>query len=175
MPAPDPQKLLRMAAQISKTLNRRIVLVAGWTEVTDQLKNEIFGENNKAVLIVDSAPHDWLFPQCACIVHHGGVGTVAAALRAGIPSVVCPVYLDQPFWGIRLHQLGVAPEPIAFQKLTTENLVSAIRAVLAANNVGNAIRARAKELAHEINKDGIQNALKIVEEVANAPPKFIKW
>ncbi|MEM8558775.1 MAG: glycosyltransferase, partial [Bacteroidota bacterium] len=53
------------------------------------------------------APHDWLFPRMAVVVHHGGAGTTAAGLRAGRPSVICPFFVDQPFWGRRVHALGV--------------------------------------------------------------------
>ncbi|MEM8600778.1 MAG: glycosyltransferase, partial [Bacteroidota bacterium] len=58
-----------------------------------------------------TAPHGWLFPRMAAVVHHGGAGTTAAGLRAGCPSVVCPFFGDQPFWGRRVHALGAGPEP----------------------------------------------------------------
>ncbi|CAM9245428.1 unnamed protein product, partial [Phaeothamnion confervicola] len=54
----------------------------------------------------DSVPHGWLFPQCIAAVHHGGSGTTAAALRAGIPQVICPMAFDQFFWAERVEYLG---------------------------------------------------------------------
>lgn len=64
------------------------------------------------VLMAESIPHDWLFPQVAAVVHHGGAGTTAAGLRAGKPSIICPFMADQPFWGKLIYQQGMGPEPI---------------------------------------------------------------
>ena len=65
------------------------------------------------VLFVDGAPHDLLFPRVAAIAHHGGAGTTAEATRAGVPQVVVPFALDQPFFGRRVHEIGVAAAPVA--------------------------------------------------------------
>jgi len=51
-----------------------------------------------SVFALDEAPHDWLFPRMAAIVHHGGAGTTGAVVRAGKPSVVAPFILDQLAW-----------------------------------------------------------------------------
>ena len=63
-------------------------------------------------------PHDWLFPKMRAVVHHGGAGTTGAGLRAGVPSIVVPFTMDQPFWASRVHALGVGPKPIPRPKLT---------------------------------------------------------
>ena len=59
---------------------------------------------------VDGAPHAWLFPRCACVIHHAGSGTSIAAAVAGVPSVPVPHldWLDQPVSGA-----GLEPEPLA--------------------------------------------------------------
>ena len=54
-----------------------------------------------------SLAHEWLLPRCAAAVHHGGAGTTAASLRAGKPTVVTPVMVDQFFWAQRVNALGV--------------------------------------------------------------------
>ncbi|KAI8532182.1 hypothetical protein RHMOL_Rhmol11G0193500 [Rhododendron molle] len=59
-----------------------------------------------------SIPYKWLFPRCAAAIHHGGSGSTAAALHAGIPQVICPFMLDQFYWAERMFWLGVAPEPL---------------------------------------------------------------
>ena len=79
------------------------------------------------VLAIEATPHDWLFARCAAVVHHGGAGTTAATLRAGLPSVVVPVFGDQLFWGERLHALNVTPPPLPRRQLTGANLAVAIR------------------------------------------------
>src|SRR5690606_16355151 len=56
-------------------------------------------DSSDDILVLDQAPHDWLLPRMSATVHHGGVGTVAAALTSGIPQVVKPFLGDQPFWG----------------------------------------------------------------------------
>ncbi|MFE3055854.1 glycosyltransferase [Nocardia sp. NPDC059239] len=59
-------------------------------------------------MFVGRLPHEWLFPRTAAVVHHGGAGTTGTGLRAGVPNVVCPFHMDQPFWGARVVALGVA-------------------------------------------------------------------
>jgi sterol 3beta-glucosyltransferase len=59
------------------------------------------------ILVVESVPHDWLFPQCAAVVHHGGAGTLAAGLRARKPTIVVAFFADQFFWGQRVVEQGV--------------------------------------------------------------------
>ena len=55
--------------------------------------------------------HDWLFPRMAAVVHHGGAGTTAAGLRAGVPTIITPIYGDQFFWGQGMTALGLAHLP----------------------------------------------------------------
>ena len=79
---------------------QRGVLARGWGGLgPDTLPDTVY--------LLDEAPHDWLFPRMAAVVHHGGSGTTAAGLRAGKPTVICPAFGDQPFWG-RLVQRGAA-------------------------------------------------------------------
>lgn len=114
-------------------------------------------------LPVHHVPHDWLFPWVRALVHHGGSGTVAAGLRAGRPTLVCPVLGDQPFWGDRLHELGVGPRPLPVKKLTADVLAERIQELLGnpahaekAEHVGRALRA----------EDGVRVAAEVIETVA---------
>lgn len=54
------------------------------------------------------ADYSWLFPRTAAVIHHGGFGTTAEVLRAGVPHVIVPVLADHPFWAARLHRAGLA-------------------------------------------------------------------
>ena len=83
---------LRLAGQ-------RGVLATGWGGLTA-------GNTSDDIFVLDAVPHDWLFPQVAAVVHHGGAGTTGAALRAGKPTVICPFVGDQPFWGRRVARFG---------------------------------------------------------------------
>ncbi|WP_114853702.1 glycosyltransferase [Brachybacterium sp. YJGR34] len=67
---------------------------------------------SRDVLVIDGAPHDWLFPRMRAVVHHGGAGSTAAGLRAGRPTLVVPFLGDQPFWGGRVQDIGAGPAPI---------------------------------------------------------------
>ncbi|RSN54298.1 glycosyl transferase [Amycolatopsis sp. WAC 04182] len=76
------------------------------------------------LLTIGDVPHAWLFPRTAAVVHHGGAGTTAAALRAGVPALVCPVFSDQPYWGDRVFRLGAGPRPLPLRDLTADSLTA---------------------------------------------------
>jgi sterol 3beta-glucosyltransferase len=129
---------LRMAGQ-------RGVLATGWGGLTADTAPE-------GLFVLDAVPHDWLFPQTAAVVHHGGAGTTGAALRAGKPMVICPFVGDQPFWGRRVAALGVGPAPIAQRRLTAERLAQAISQAVADQDM----RQRAAALGETIRaEDGV--------------------
>jgi sterol 3beta-glucosyltransferase len=114
------------------------------------------------VCVIDSAPHDWLFPKMAAVVHHGGAGTTAEGLRAGKPTLICPTSMnDQAFWGRRVFELGVGPKPIPQSKLTAEMLGRAIHRAVTDGGV----RRRAEELGEMIRAErGVVCAVKIIDE-----------
>ncbi|MBW8482981.1 glycosyltransferase [Actinomadura parmotrematis] len=84
--------------------------------------------SDERILAVRDVPHTWLFPRTAAVVHHGGAGTTAAGLRAGVPTVVCPFFGDQPYWGERVAALGAGPAPLPFKDLSVPALARRIRA-----------------------------------------------
>lgn len=103
------------------------------------------------------APHEWLFQRVSAIVHHGGAGTTAAALRSGVPNLVVPFGVDQPFWGSRVKALGVGPEPIAHSRLTVERLSKALKVMVS----DQAMRMRAAQLGALLrSEDGVAEAVK---------------
>lgn len=132
----------------------RAVIASGWEGIeTSEVPDN--------VLLIKGAPHDWLFPQMAAVVHHGGSGTTGAGLRAGKPTVIVPAGGDQPFWGNRVHQLGAGTAPIPRKRLTSDNLAEAIRTAVSdpmmqqrAAALGEAIRA----------EDGVGNAVRILQQ-----------
>lgn len=147
-----PEFTRRVVAAV-RQCGQRAILAAGWGGLSAEI------EQGEDILVIPGAPHDWLFPRMAMAVHHGGVGTTAAALRAGIPSVVVPFFGDQPFWGWRLQQLGVAPARVARQSLTAEALSAAIDESLTPQMRGCAARMGA-QLREE---HGVQRALAILQ------------
>lgn len=133
---------------------RRAVIATGWGGLAAQ------AQNNPNIFVIDAAPHDWLFPQVALAVHHGGAGTTAATIRAGIPSVVVPFFGDQPFWAWRLEQCGVAPKRLIRKTLSAEPLAKAI-----ADASTGKMRIAAAELAQNVAKeDGVKTAITLLEQ-----------
>jgi sterol 3beta-glucosyltransferase len=108
------------------------------------------------VCVIDAAPHDWLFPRVAAVVHHGGAGTTAAGLLVGAPTLICPFLGDQPFWGRRVHELGAGAAPIPQKRLTAERLAGALRQITG----DAAMRERAAALGARIRaEDGVARAV----------------
>ncbi len=113
-------KATQLVLQALKKSGQRGILATGWnglSKVAD-LPEDVF--------VLESAPHSWLFPRMAAVVHHGGAGTTAAGLRAGVPNIVIPFGNDQFAWGRRVYELGVGPKHIPRKNLTAANLSGAI-------------------------------------------------
>ncbi len=136
-----------------KRLNRRGILVTAWGGLQSI-------EQTDRVFVIDSVPFDWLWPQCAAVVHHGGSGSTAAGLRAGVPSLVVAFFGDQPFWGRRVFELGCGPQPILRKQLTIERLAAALdRAVQ-----DETMRDQAAEVDRKLqSEDGIARAIAFIE------------
>jgi sterol 3beta-glucosyltransferase len=119
------------------------------------------------IFVLDYVPHDWLFPQLSAVVHHGGAGTMAAAVRAGIPAVIIPFFGDQPFWGQRFYELGVTPAPIPQKRLTVERLARAIQLVTKDETIHTRMQALSEHIREE---HGVRRAIEIITAVP--PPLF---
>jgi UDP:flavonoid glycosyltransferase YjiC (YdhE family) len=112
------------------------------------------------ILRVDSVPYDWLLPRVAAMVHHGGAGSTASVLRAGVPSFAVPFGYEQGLWGRRIARLGAGPPPLAPARLTADTLAAAIDRTAGTPRY----RQRAVEAAGAIRaEDGIATAVGIVE------------
>jgi sterol 3beta-glucosyltransferase len=141
---------------------KRVILATGWGGLNAQHMSEA---SRDKILSVGHLPHDWLFPRVALAVHHGGAGTTHAALRAGIPSVVTPVFGDQPFWAQRLQKLGVAPAALPRETLTSSGLTKAINIAASAEMCERA-RVVGKRLQAE---HGVDNAIQALRAFGVLP------
>jgi UDP:flavonoid glycosyltransferase YjiC (YdhE family) len=151
MPVRDPTRTTAIILQALRQSGLRGILHAGWARL---------GSNNLPdnVFKIDYAPYGWLFPRMAAVVHHGGSGTTAWGLRAGVPSLVVPLLFDQFYWGRRVFALGVGPKPIPRRKLSAPRLTQAL--TLATTDTS--MRQRAAVLGEKIRaEDGIKTALAI--------------
>ena len=152
------RKPVATAALVLAALDRsgqRGILLSGWGGLSQANLPD-------TVLMVESIPHSWLFPRMAAVVHHGGAGTTAAGLRAGVPSIVIPFFGDQLFWGQRVAKLGVGTAPIPRKQLTVELLAQAIdRAVTDLVMIRQAANLGAKIQA----EDGIAHAVAVIHAI----------
>ena len=104
----------------------------------------------------------------AAVVHHGGAGTTAAGLRAGVPSVVVPFMGDQPFWGRRVAALGAGPAPIPRKRLTAERLAAAITRAVSEPAIGREAAAVGRRIRRE---DGVAAAVGVIDRFAERAGK----
>ncbi|WP_221088598.1 glycosyltransferase [Deinococcus aquaedulcis] len=151
----DPADTTALVLDALAQTGQRAVLLSGWGGLAaGDLPNHVFA--------APPLPHSWLFPRVSAVVHHGGAGTTAAGLRAGVPSVITPFFGDQPFWGERVRTLGAGPAPIPQRRLTARRLADALRQTQTP-----ALRERAADLGRRIRtEDGVAEAIRLIEGYA---------
>jgi sterol 3beta-glucosyltransferase len=153
MTSRNPEETADLILEALDRTQQRAILFSGYGGLSK-------ADLPETVFMVDSIPHSWLFSKVAAVVHHGGAGTTAAGLRAGVPSIVIPFFGDQLFWGQRVAKLGVAPEPIPRKQLTVERLTQGIQKAV----TDRSIVQRAAEVGAKIRaEDGVARAVAIVQ------------
>ena len=151
----NPAEVANLIVKALELSKQRGIILSGWGGLQK-------ADLPKSVFMVDSVPFSWLFPRVAAVVHHGGAGTTAYGLRAGIPSIVVPFFADQPFWGHLVAKLGVGPKPIPRKKLTAERLAKAIDIAVADQTM----RQCAVDLGSRIQaEDGVSRAVEVIQEI----------
>ena len=135
-------------------LGVRAVVSTGWGALSVEPSEHIYP--------LDEVPHEWLFSRVDAVVHHGGSGTTAAGLRAGKPTLVCPVLGDQPFWGRRVHELGAGPRPLPLRRATSESLSGRIVDLISNAAYGAAATVLSAQIASE---DGPGNAIRALHQI----------
>lgn len=154
----DAESRGRVIAEAARATNHRLVIATGLGGIS--VPRGIEGDD---ILVRSSVDHARVLPHVRAAVHHGGIGTVHAAARAGTPSVVVPFIADQPFWGAQLHRQGLAPRAIPQRALTASRLAHAL--------------ASASEYAHNVERvrrameteDGLAVALEVLERGVDSP------
>jgi vancomycin aglycone glucosyltransferase len=138
-PIASPGETVGMISAACAQLGERVLICSGPNDVTGN-------QHPDHVKVVDAVNHSAIFPLCRAVVHHGGAGTTAAALRAGIPTLILWLWLDQPLWAAGIEQLkvGIARR---FSESTADTLVADLRSVLAPRYV-----AQAREVAAQMTK-----------------------
>jgi UDP:flavonoid glycosyltransferase YjiC (YdhE family) len=153
MPVLEPERMLADIASVAGKLGRRAIVSRNCVPPgVETLPDHLWA--------VDAVDHDRLFPRCAAVVHHGGIGSLHSSLRAGRPTMVCSAFVDQPWWGERVRRLGVGAH-VPFRKLDRKRLEAGLRTLL-----DPAVGARADALGEAIRAegDGLPQATEILED-----------
>ncbi len=144
---------------LTDNLNINVLLVKAWG-----LKDHTIHTSNR-VLAIDRAPFEKLFPLADAVIHHGGAGTTAIALKAGIPMMICPILHpvgDQLFWGKQVERLGLGVAPIPLKKLTVNSLLKSVTQLIHTD-----LSVNTKRVKVGIEKeDGLRSVLDFVESHA---------
>ena len=168
------KKLSTVAITALAKAKVRGILLGGWAGLTAQVLDQSSEEGQRLstyaaenVFELPSCPHDWLFPRCACVVHHGGAGTTAAGMLAGKPMIICAITSDQPWHGslIAKKQLGGYAGPIG--KVTGDGLGDLLVTVLADAVIAENAAQMGQKLSTE---DGTLNAIKTIERAIASFP-----
>lgn len=142
---------------ITKAFDFKVLIVRGWG-----LKETKINESYD-VLAVDSAPFELLFPKIDFVVHHGGAGTTAIALKSAVPQMICPVlypFGDQHFWGKQTERVGVGVKPIPLKNLTVRKFLNSLKKLTQTELVTNAQNLKQKL----DSEDGLSKIKEILEK-----------
>ena len=155
IPVESPADTVEMISAACAQLGERALVCSGWSDFSDVPHFE-------HVKVVGAVNYAAIFPTCRAVVHHGGAGSTAIGLRAGIPTLILWTWPDQSFWGATVRRLKVGAAR-RFSTTTCESLVADLRTILAPQYV-----ARARELASRMTKpaDSVTAAADLVENFA---------
>ena len=145
MPVQSPADAVAMITAACAALGERALICSGVWDLADMPHSD----HTKLVTAVN---HAAVFPLCRAVVHHGGAGTTAAGVRAGVPTLVLWVGADQPFWGKQIDRLKVG-KSLRFSRITGDSLREALRSVLAPPYA-----ARARDVATRLTKPAVSVA-----------------
>lgn len=152
MPLKKPQDFVRLLYTALEKTGERIIVLTGSSGM-------VFDAAHPNLLVVEQLSHGLIFKAAKAIIHHGGAGTTAEALRSGIPQWIMPFNVDQPFWAERLYKMGLSLEPIKVEKLTLEVFLKGLTSLSDSQLVQRAKVQKVKIDAEE----GVNKAVALLE------------
>lgn len=157
MPVESPARAIEMISGACAELGERALICAGWSDFSNV-------PHFDHVKVAGGVNYAAVFPACRAVVHHGGSGTTAASLRAGVPTLILSMDVNQTLWGGRVKQLKVGTSR-RFSSTTRKSLVKDLRRILAPEYV-----TRARELASRMTRpaDNVGRAATLVESYARS-------
>lgn len=143
---PDPAETTEIVVQAVLKSKVRAIICKGWSgRHQEEDRSALLDQHAGTIYHCSSVPHSWLFERIQGVVHHGGAGTTAAGLRAGLPTIIKPFFGDQRFWGQHVEELKMG---VCIVKLTAEALTQALETI----TQNKAIVAKAKMIGETIRK-----------------------
>jgi sterol 3beta-glucosyltransferase len=142
MPLVEPEATMNMITTVADRLEVRVLIGAGWSRFGQHRT-----QSDRVRVATGVLNYDRVLPRCGVAVHHGGSGTVAASVGAGIPTFVCSLVADNPFWGARVEQLGIGVHE-RFADLNLDRLETGLRRALHPEVI-----TRSREIADRMGAD----------------------
>ncbi|MFM7084334.1 MAG: glycosyltransferase [Hyphomicrobium sp.] len=156
MTVPKPDEKVSILKSALRRLGLRAIIAHGWAHL------RLGNEESDQFLPIGEMPHSWLFDKVKAVVHHGGIGTTATGLRAGLPSLICPLGFDQAFWGYRVAQLGAGPRPAPVKNWSVEGLEASLKDLT--QNPHYPVNAEKIKFSMQ-QEDGVGNAVELIEKI----------
>ncbi len=161
----QPERITELVLKALKLSGQRGVLDIGWGSMDTHSGfsdlNVKFKQQDGNVFWINGAHdwlHDWLFPQLAGVIHHGGAGITPAGVRMGVPTATVPTFGDQFVWGRQILDLGLGAAPIPKNHLTAERLATAIDTLVNDES----IRTKSRDFGQKLQaEDGLSNAVEL--------------
>lgn len=156
MPVDSLADTVAMISAACQQLDERALVCTGANDPTHV-------PNFDHVKIIGTINHAAIFPSCRAVVHHGGAGTTAAGMRAGIPTLILWITADQPVWAAQVKRLKVGSAR-RFSSTTQKTLVADLRSVLTPRCV-----TRVREIASQMTKPAtsVTAAADLLEDAAS--------
>jgi UDP:flavonoid glycosyltransferase YjiC (YdhE family) len=121
-PISPPAEIVEMIVAACAQLNQRLLICTGPNDLAEF-------DRFDHVKFAGAVNHATTLPGCQAAVHHGGAGTTAAAMRAGVPSLILWLWLDQPVWGAGVQQLKIGTAQ-RFSDINQESLTAGLKSIL---------------------------------------------
>uniref|UniRef100_A0A0G4H8D6 Uncharacterized protein n=1 Tax=Chromera velia CCMP2878 TaxID=1169474 RepID=A0A0G4H8D6_9ALVE len=182
-----PANMTRFALRTLKLAGAPGVILGGFARLSPSLLREDptpaaddaelleFAETSGRVRFARSAPHEWLFPRCAVVVHHGGAGTTMASLRSGSPVVITPVFADQFDHAYLVEKLRCGHGLRQLQRLQASDLSECLRKILKEGKYAE-YKERAEEVARkERGEGGLNMACDLLQEFCREEVETGEW
>ena len=153
IPIPNPELIYKLIDTLTNS-NQRIIFMLGWSKLKPL-------NSHPNLYIIKSVDHHWLLPQCKLAIFHGGIGTVASVLKAGIPMVLLSIFADHPYISKMVVDKKAAIH-IPFNTLTVKKLMKAIEDCQSAEFIIQV--QKLSSIVHQEN--GVDEAIKLIEAYA---------